>query len=283
MKTNRLIYAAADLVKSASKHRIGPYAAQASFFIILSFIPSLMFLISMINYVLPYVIPVSDMEIINQIYAHFPEPLAGVAESIVRDVLEKSSGISVVTAVTSLWFSSRGIMALNQGINNVLSDGELQNYFFVRLMSLVYMFAFSVLVVMTIALLGFGNQISAYLSPILPEAMDVIYRVLHLRWVIVFVILTVFFTLFYHFMPKQHRPFGVLVPGAAVAAAGWLIFTWAFGVYVSLSKSYASVYGSISYLILAMLWLYFCMNILLWGAELSAEFGTLLKTYKKKA
>lgn len=269
-----------EFFDSAAQHRIGPYAAQASFFILLSLVPAFMFLLSLINFVLPYVISVSVTDISTYIYAFFPEPVSGVLDGIVRDIMERSSGISLVTAITALWFSSRGIMALIQGVNNVLSDGEIQNYFVVRFKSVVYMFIFTALLVLTIAVLGFGGHIVDYMQEIWPLSGGMLDKVLDMRWLIVFVILGVFFTLFYRFMPVRSYPFYKLIPGAALASAGWLVFTYGFSVYVGISKSYASIYGGISYVILAMLWLYFCMTILLYGAEFNYRLH-LFKTYNK--
>ena len=168
-------------------------------------------------------------------------------------------------------------MAINQGVNNVLSDGELQNYFFCRIMSVIYVFIFSLLVALTVILGGFGKAIADLLVQKFPPFVGTIYRILQSRYLIMLLLLTVFFTLFYKFMPKHHWRIKELVPGAALAALGWIVFTKVFVIYVGLSKSYDSIYGSISYIILALLWLYFCLNIMLLGAE----FNRMLKFAKK--
>jgi len=265
MKLYRTVRA---FITSAADHRIGAYAAQTSFFILMSLIPFFMFLLSMLNVVIPYLMPSSQLEFLTQIYTLFPEPIAGIVESIILELLEKSTGISVATALTALWFASRSMLSLTQGINNILSDGEIPGYFRTRIMSVVYMLLFTLLIALTLVLLGFGNIIGA----VIPSAPETLFKILHLRWVIVFLILTVFFTLFYRFMPQKHRPLRQLIPGAALASVGWLIFTLGFSVYVSFSKAYTSIYGSISYIILAMLWLYFCISILFYGAEVDYMF-----------
>ncbi len=258
-----------EIWEKSNEHRIGAYAAQASFFVVLSLIPAIMFIISMINHVIPYFISQSELDMIIQISAFLPESLADGFQSAIWDIMEKSAGISIVTAATSLWFASRGFSALNEGIGNVLSDGEQYNYFVRRFLSVLYMFAFTVLMIFTIVLLLFGKKISLFLASGMSETMEIIVKLLHLRWGIVFVILAFFFTLFYKFMPKHHHKIKDLIPGAVLASGGWLIFTCIFRVYVTISKSYDSIYGSISYLILGMLWLYFCMEILLLGAEIN--------------
>lgn len=265
------------LLNSAAEHRVGPYAAQASFFIILSLVPFFMFLLSLIRLVLPYFLQISDADLVRTLNEIFPYRMALFMEDVVHDVFTRSSGISVVTAGMAVWFSSRGLMAINQGVNNVLSDGELQNYFFCRIMSVIYVFVFTLLVALTVILGGFGKSLAEWLIVRFPLFDGVIYRVLNSRYLIMFLLLTFFFTLFYKFMPKHRWRVRELIPGAALAAVGWIVFSKGFGIYIGFSRGYDSIYGSISYLILAMLWLYFCLNIMLFGAE----FNRFLKFGKK--
>lgn len=269
-----------EIREKSNEHRIGAYAAQASFFIVLSLIPAAMFIISMVNHIIPYFLSQSELEMIIQICTFLPESVAGEFRSAIWDIMEKSAGISIVTAGTSLWFASRGFAALNEGIGNVLSDGEQHNYFVRRFLSVIYMFVFTVLMIFTAGFVLFGKKIALFLSQWMSGTMEIVIKLLHLRWAIVFIILAFFFTLFYKFMPKHHHKIRDLIPGAVLASGGWLIFTCIFRIYVTISKSYDSIYGSISYLILAMLWLYFCMEILLLGAEINYKRIEYKKTIK---
>ena len=51
--------------------------------------------------------------------------------------------------------------------------------------------------------------------------------------------------------------------GAAFSAVGWMIVSWIFSVYLDIFKGFSSMYGSLTTIVLIMLWLYFCMYILL--------------------
>ena len=276
-RLEQLLKEAFTFSRAAAEHRIGPYAAQASYFIILSLIPFTMFLISIVRLVLPYFMQISDADLIRELNAVLPYRTALVMEDVIYQIFGRSSGISVVTAAMAIWFSSRGIMAIVQGVNNVLSDGELQNYFFCRAMSVVYTFLFTIIITLTMLVIGFGQSIAGLLAERFPASVGMVYELLNSRSMIMFVVLTFFFVLFYKFMPKRHLKVKELLPGALLAALGWILFTKGFGIYVSFSKSYASIYGGISYIIFAMLWLYFCLNIMLMGAE----FNRFLKLRKK--
>ena len=136
---------------------------------------------------------------------------------------------------------------------------------------------FTLIVALTIILGGFGRSLAELAAARFPLFDNIIYRIVHSRYIIMFFLLTFFFTLFYKFMPKYRWRVRELIPGAALAALGWIVFSKGFGIYIGLSRSYDSIYGSISYIIFGMLWLYFCLNIMLLGAE----FNRLLKFRKK--
>ena len=65
-----------------------------------------------------------------------------------------------------------------------------------------------------------------------------------------------------HLLRKQ-------LPGAVFAAIGWMIVSWIFSVYVDIFKGFSDMYGSLTTIVLIMLWMYFCMYCILLGGELN--------------
>ena len=61
------------------------------------------------------------------------------------------------------------------------------------------------------------------------------------------------------------------LPGAVVAAVGWSVITWGFSIYVDRFNGF-SAYGSLTTIIILMLWLYACMYIVMAGAFLNRYF-----------
>ena len=59
------------------------------------------------------------------------------------------------------------------------------------------------------------------------------------------------------------------LPGALLAAFGWLVFSDLYSVYVTYFSGYASTFGSVYAVALSMLWLYFCICILFYGGVLN--------------
>ena len=76
----------------------------------------------------------------------------------------------------------------------------------------------------------------------------------------------------YHWTPNVRRPrFRWISVGAGFAIVVWVLASLGFGVYVANFASYNETYGSLSAVVVLMLWLWFTAVIVLVGAELNAE------------
>ena len=76
--------------------------------------------------------------------------------------------------------------------------------------------------------------------------------------------------------------FRMQLPGAAFSAVSWGVFSWGFSLYVGIGEAY-STYGSLSLIIILMIWLYIGIYILLIGAQINRYFGPAYSfLYKKR-
>ncbi len=262
-----------DFICRLMDDNAGVYAAQASFFVIISFIPFLMLLLSLVSVFFPINPELAD----SFIRENLPVTLHGILLEVVSEIFPKSTSATLVsiTAISTLWLSSRGIMALYQGLNMVY-HADIRNYFYVRALSVVYTLIFVIVLLMTMAVFAFGTFLQAWLEGITPYAGTVYQFILSKKVLIFLVILTLFFSIFYTFIPncKPRLKFLHQVPGAFAAAAGWLIFSYIYSVYIENFSNYSYVYGSLTAIIFLMIWLYFCMNIFLFGAQLNKMIET---------
>jgi membrane protein len=60
-----------------------------------------------------------------------------------------------------------------------------------------------------------------------------------------------------------------VTPGAIVFAAGWLLASAVFAVYISNFGSYNSTYGSLGAMLIVLVWLYWTSLMLLLGAQVN--------------
>lgn len=92
------------------------YAAQASFFIVLSFFPFIMLLLSLIQ----FIPAVSKSDLLAILIRLMPDMLDALVMGIVDDLYVKSPAtILSVTALTALWSAARGMMSMERGMNRI--------------------------------------------------------------------------------------------------------------------------------------------------------------------
>ena len=80
---------------------------------------------------------------------------------------------------------------------------------------------------------------------------------------------TLLFTAMFMRLPGRKNTFSDSLPGAVLAALGWLIFSGLFSVYMERYAGYSGVYGSVYAVALSMLWLYCCLSIVFYGGALN--------------
>ena len=265
-KAKKIFKRIKEFIYALMDDNVSVYAAQASFFIVISAIPLCMLIFAIIK----MFITIDQRTILYTINSVAPSQISEFMTTIVNELFNKSSSVSVIsiTAASTLWLSSRGLMALYMGLSNVY-HAPMRNYFVSRLVSVVYTLALIATLILTIIIFGFGNRIELFIETHAIFLSDIVHFLLRGKIFVFMAYLTILFALFYRFMPRNQSSFRRQLPGAAFAAAGWTVFTFIYSVYIDNFSNYSYVYGSLTAVVFLMLWLYFCMNIFLYGAQIN--------------
>jgi membrane protein len=118
----------------------------------------------------------------------------------------------------------------------------------------------------------FGNRLYLWVEVKFPVFKNLALLIISLRTIIGLITLMVFFLVIYVAIPNRKTKVMNELPGALICAAGWMGFSYAFSFYIDHSSNYATMYGSLTTIVILMLWLYFCMYILFIGAEINLLF-----------
>ena len=248
--------------------KISVYAAQVSFFVTISAIPIVMLIVPLIQFFIPYS-QETVMKMILSVLPNSPE-VQDLIASILNDVYTNSATTIIsVSAITTLWSASKGIYSLQQGLNNIVEAKETRNVVIQRLLSIVYTIGFVFILIFTIGVLLFGNRIQMLLESWFPHLAYFSGIIILFRTGLSIALFLLFFVLIYTILPNKKLSFLKQIPVAAFTALGWLIFSYVYSLYVDHIANFSYIYGSLTALILLMLWLYICMNIVLLGAELN--------------
>lgn len=246
---------------------ISAYAAQTAYFLIMSFIPFVLFLTAIVQYT-----PLTYREVRQAIVGVVPENLQGFVLNIVAEVFSKSAAVLPISALMALWSSGKGMQALINGLNTIYHVRETRNWLINRIYSMFYMLLFVLALIASLLLLVMGSRIHMLISDYIPFLGNIIGRILNAKTFLVFVMQFLVFLVLYRYLPNRKASLKSQVPGAFFTAAAWSVFSYLFSLYFTFFPDFSIMYGSLSTLILVMVWLYFCMNLLLYGAEVNAYF-----------
>lgn len=265
-------------LKRLNKDHVGAYAAQSAYFILLSFIPFVLLLVTLVKYT-----PLTQEIVTTALIRMVPEEFSSFIRVIVNEVFGKSAAFVPVSAIIALWSAGKGVNALSKGLNCIYQVEETRGYVINRLRSAVYTLIFVVAVAVTLLLLVFGNQIQMGIAERFPVIAKVTSVIVGMRTMITLVLLCLVFLMIYKFVPNRRATLKSQIPGAMVSSVAWSLFSLAFSIYIDLKPGTVNMYGSLTTLVLIMLWLYFCMWILLIGAEINSYFEDRLRRLEEAA
>lgn len=271
-KAVMMIVAGRRFAQRVWQDRISVYAAQASFFAVISAVPLVSLLANIVKLVWP---TAAERE---NIIAFFKGTVPdSILDTAVRmfDQVASPSAVSVlsISAVFIWWSAAKGVGAIREGVQTVYEAPRVRGYIRKMCSSIAYTLVFVVVILSVIGLLLFGEFLFTLLRTYLPHLQAMLDWLSYFKTPIFLVVLSFVFTLLYTAVSRRsvvvsHR-FRDHIPGAVLAAVGWLVFSWAYSFYMTHASRPALLYGSLTALCLIMLWLYFCMIILLCGAEVN--------------
>ncbi|MFG6383688.1 MAG: YihY/virulence factor BrkB family protein [Lachnospiraceae bacterium] len=250
-------------MEKCREDHISAYAAQSAFFIVLSLIPFLMLFISLVQYT-----PVTEsmiMEIINRL---MPEYISPFLIGIIHEVYNNSVGIVSAAAVMAVWSAAKGLQYLANGLNCVYDIEETRNWIFLRFRAILYTLMLIIAIVVSLTLMVFGNSLQHLIIEYFPIMANITQAILKLRSLILLAILMLFFAMLFKMLPNRKAAVKNQLPGSIMSAIGWSGLSFGISIYVDYFHGF-SMYGSLTTLILVMLWLYFGIYILLVCAEIN--------------
>lgn len=248
------------------KSYISEYAAQCSFFIILSFIPFIILLLTLIQY-----LGLDKETLFTIISSIIPTDINNTVLDIIQEVYSKSIGTISISIVFILWSAGRGFFALCKGLNSIYKVPKKYNYFSLKAKSLVCTVGFILVIVLTLIILVFGSNIKAFMNGQFPQIAKTTNLFLYMGKLIVFLLSFIIFMLIYRFVPNHKMKFKYQMPGAIFSAVFWYTISKIFSFYVEKTSGFSAIYGSLTTVMLLFIWIYLCIYILLLGAIINKE------------
>ena len=254
-------------------------AAQAAFFILLSVVPIISLLLTITTY-----LPFSQQDVIDLIMSVIPDEFTSYVAEIIGDLYSRAGTTVIsVSAIAMLWSASKGIAALMDGFNSMYQLRQENGSIKSRGIAVVY--TFFLLIAFAIVMSAYVS-VSHYYQKYIQDAFAIESTVksilLPIRYIMGWILFYAFILMLFVILPggfglpmgkEEKMNLGNRIrsqmPGAAFSSVAWLVITRIVGIYIKYFPNFSVMYGSLAGIVLAMLWLYFCMYSLFIGAVIN--------------
>jgi len=255
-----------SLMENINIKNIDEHAAACAYYTILSFIPLIILILTLTKY-----FGIDEELFISILEGIIPSDILNEAViSIVKETYSKSISTITISAIFTFWSAGKGLFALCKGLNSVYEvKNENKYYILFRLRALISTFIFIVAVVLTLLLLVFGNSINLFFQEKFNIFSAVINLILKSKILLSLIFLSLILIFVYRFIPKHRYKLKEQIPGAILAAVACNVVSVFYSMYVDVFKGFSFMYGSLTTIVLAMLWIYACMYSILLGAMIN--------------
>jgi membrane protein len=211
------------------------------------------------------------------------EVAAPIALDISGVLTDTRSGVLTFGALFALYFASSGVESLRVGLNRAYDMAEPRSWWQLRLESIGYVLvgavailAFSFLVVLAPLI---WDKLVRYVPTLEPLGDLVTFS----RYAVAVFVLVVALTILHSWLPAGRRSITEIAPGIVATLLLWLISGAAFGRYLAeYAFAYVSMYAGLASAMVALIFLYVCAAIFIYGGELNSVIAKMEKKKRKR-
>jgi membrane protein len=252
-------------VRKGIRDHARDHAAAIAFWIFFSIFPLLLGVFSVAGYLL---VSETAQARLTELVARSLPGSAHFVRGNLEDVIRVRGTLGVVGIIGLLWSASAGFGAITRAINQTLGARRSKPFFLSKVRYFLMTVAVSVLLILSVG-------VAAALEVLANPDTDVLRRLGIEPGMIEsvtglltgFVFAFVMFALVYKVTPYVETRWRQVLPGALLGAAVFELGKHAFMLYLGRVADFEAVYGSLSSIIVLLLWLYFSAFVLLIGEE----------------
>jgi len=256
------------IVQGALTSRAGAIA----FSLFMAIFPLLIFLITLLPFIVPYV-PVDDFEaqFLQFIHAAVPGDSGNYLVSVFEEIQQQNRrGLLSSTFVLTLFLIANGVSAILSAFENSYHVKLTRNFFRQYLVSLFL----GLLIALFIIVAAVAYVCIKFYTMQILTRLDYSgskYTVVSIIQILVIPIsIYIFTSLIYFFGTKEGLKGRFFNWGAVMTTALFMATFYFFGIYLDNFSSYNKLYGALGGLLALMLFIWLNSNILLLGFELNA-------------
>jgi len=244
--------------------------AQLTYYLILSFFPFLIFMISLLG-----LIELSGDSVVTELVRVLPSEASDTINGILSEVTENSNGgLLSFGMIATLWSASNGVNAIFKGLNKAYDLKEQRPFWKIRGISLLSTIFLVAVIVLVMLMFIFGKAIGHYLFDLFdhPDEFQWIWGIV--KYAVPIAAMIGAFSLLYWIVPCRKLGLREVLPGAMFATFGWIVTSLLFQFYMNSFGNYSKTYGSLGGMIILLIWLYISSIMIMLGGEINATLAS---------
>ena len=247
-------------------------AAAISYYALFSLIPLIIFVVSVFGFVLRN--NTVQRDVIDQILSFLPlSETSGRSsvETALNNVKNISAPAAALSLIATLWTASAMFAAVRTSLNTVFDVEEHRPFFQSKLLDFAQVGGVGLFLLGSIAFTAFIKTVQALSDQHLGALAgnDPAWTVALVLGPVAVSFLA--FLLLYRVVPASRPTFVEALPGAFIATVLFETLKNSFAIYVANFNNYDVVYGSLSAVLLFLLYMYLSFNIVLIGGQVSSS------------
>ena len=252
-------------------HNLSLMAGGVAFFCFLAITPLIASIVLVYGLVADVGTVAQQVEILTRV---IPRDAASVLEAQLTQVVTTSSTVTGIGLIIALALSIYGGMYAANGLIAALNviNSELETRGFVTLTRRALGLTLAAILIGLTGLISGGlfAWLTSLANPLLGPIADALFRAG--AWIAALVLGTSGFALIMRYGPdRRAAKWRWLTPGAVLATLLWMAASFGFSLYVAYVSNYSATYGSLSAIVVFLMWLYLSAYGLLVGALINAE------------
>ena len=241
------------------------FAAQISFYLMLSLVPILILLTQVLGY-----FDLSLETVLLWVEDYTGSEISGMLSSL-TEFSSAGAAINIVNIAVALWAASRAQFAIMRISNYTFTDGKStgKGYWRERFRAVWTMAILLLTLVFSVLILAYGGLIVDACMQFLPFDGQYLLKLFTLlRWVPAAILYFLVVCYIYYILPTEKIHFRKILPGSLFACIGMLVVTLIYSKYVNNMANYDILYGTLSSIVAILFWFYFlawvlCLGILI--------------------
>lgn len=256
------------------------HAGYLAFLSILSFFPSLIFLIAVIGLFGESKI---GTDFLHELISSLPNEMSrGLTPRINEIISGPSDGYLTIAIIGVIWTASSSVEGCRTILNRAYRVAFPPPYILRRLVSIFEFFIIIFVIISGILIFVIVPIILKYLEKQFSIKLAIDYDFFYLRQVAIFMILTVSTSVLYYALPNAKQKISQTIPGSILAVILWATLVDFFSLYLENFDQMNFVYGSIAGVIISLMFFYLISLVFIFGAEFNYNFHRVYQFFLKK-